>query len=185
MSLTNSEHLEYIKCSERPKYFIDTYINMNWKGEPTSLTVKQADIVDDILANRNSFIEDVERGTGVTTVICAYILWYITFNSDKIVLLSSHNSSATRLISHLLLTLSDRLPHYLQQGVVNRSPHRIIFKNGTKVFTSTPTENTTRGMHVDLIYVDNYRRIRDEQFTAFYEVATATPYTKMICSQTG
>jgi len=70
---------EYRKCSESCEYFILNYIKIKHpvKGIiPFALYPFQKRIVSEISTHRFNIIRKF-RQAGVTTIMCAYALWYI------------------------------------------------------------------------------------------------------------
>ena len=91
---------EYVKCSEDPIYFIETYmkiINVDEGLMNFTLYDYQKKMVNSFKDNRYSIVTTA-RQAGKSTTTCGFILWYIIFNQDKTVALLANKGDTAREI---------------------------------------------------------------------------------------
>ena len=78
-NFTPDEVQEYIKCSEDPVYFIQTYIKIVSLDRgliPFDMYDFQSEMVAKFHANRFN-IAKLPRQTGKSTIVTSYLLWYV------------------------------------------------------------------------------------------------------------
>ena len=80
---------EIVRCAANPIYFIETYLTIfdQTKGNggmivPFILFSFQKELIRTYMANR-FVVANKYRQAGITTTTCAYIAWYIMFNSNR------------------------------------------------------------------------------------------------------
>jgi len=84
---------EIIRCAANPIYFIETYLTIfdQTQGNaglivPFKLFESQKDLINNYHNPQNRFlIANKYRQAGVSTTTCAYIAWYVMFNSNRTV----------------------------------------------------------------------------------------------------
>jgi hypothetical protein len=82
---------EYLKCSQDPIYFTETYmkiVNVDHGLVNFKLYDYQKEMIMSMKDNRMSIIATA-RQAGKSTTTCAFILWYVLFNKVKNVCRSS------------------------------------------------------------------------------------------------
>ena len=91
---TTDSVAEYIKCSQDPVYFTETYmkiVNVDRGLIGFKLYDYQKEMLRSFSANRFNIITTA-RQAGKSTTTCAFILWYIIFHSDKTVALLANKA---------------------------------------------------------------------------------------------
>ena len=83
------QQVEVIRCASDPIYFIETYLTIfdQTKGKsgmivPFILFIFQKELIKAYLEER-FVVANKYRQAGVTTTTCAYIAWYVMFNSNR------------------------------------------------------------------------------------------------------
>ena len=82
-NFTPEEVQEYIKCSEDPVYFIQTYIKIVSLDKgliPFDMYDFQVDMTRKFHDNRFN-IAKLPRQSGKSTIVTSYLLWYVLFNA--------------------------------------------------------------------------------------------------------
>jgi len=160
---------ELMRCSTDPKYFIKNYIKVKHpkRGKiPFALYDYQEEMVD-LYNSDDDVIIMSARQTGKTESICAYLLWYAIFNEDVTVLVVSNNSTnAMEIISKVQYAYKE-LDNWIKPGIDDDSwnKHECKFDNGSRIVSTTTTEDSGRGMAISLLYChhkDSTVTVRDK-----------------------
>lgn len=161
---------ELDKCSRDPLYFIRTYVRIQHpiKGQiPFDMYPYQEEMVKTIHENQQT-ITTISRQAGKTTIVAAYVLWYVCFNDDKTVLVTSNkNSNAMEIVKRITYAY-EMLPKWLKPAVdpATWNKHEMGFANKSRIVSQATTENTGRGLSISLMICDELAfvnpRIADE-----------------------
>jgi hypothetical protein len=136
MTAGKRERVEWLKCSEDPAYFADTYV---WIFNATLrswiklvLWAAQLTVLDQLVSGRN-FLVLKARQLGLTWLCLAYALWLMLFRPAAVVLLfSKRDDEAEELLSRLK-GMYDRLPSWMQaRAVVKTNSSEFQLSNGSR-----------------------------------------------------
>jgi hypothetical protein len=111
---------QWIKCKLDPIYFIQNYVKIvtiDNGVQPMQLFDYQKDIVMSLWKNRKTAAV-ICRQAGKTTVVAAFVCWYILFNDHKTIAILANKASTAREILSRVQFAYELLPKWLQQGVV-------------------------------------------------------------------
>jgi hypothetical protein len=174
---------EYVKCSEDPIYFIETYmkiINVDHGLVPFKLYDFQKDIINSLQGNRFSIITTA-RQVGKSTVTCGFILWYILFNSEKVVALLANKADTAREILGKVQLAYQHLPKWLQQGVIEWNKGSFVLENNSRVIAGATSSDSIRGFAINFLFIDEAAFIDnwDEFFTSTFPTLTSGKTTKI------
>ena len=129
----------------------------------------QLDLIENYNNNRFS-INMLGRQMGKTTVAAGYLLWYAMFRADSTILVAAHKASGASEIMQRIRYAYESTPDHIRAGVTEYNKGSITFDNGSRIVSTTTTENTGRGMSLTLIYLDEFafvpQRIAKEFWTA-------------------
>lgn len=184
-----SEHIdEWIKCALDPIYFIENYLKIvDADGEevPLKLYPYQKDIVLSIHENRFT-ITACARRSGKSTATNAYIIWYILFNKNKLVVLLANKGDTAREQLGRIQFSYEKLPHWIQQGVGKWNEGSLELENGSRVLATTTTSDSIRGYGPQLVFIDEAAHIDnwDEFQAATLPTITRGKKTKLILVST-
>lgn len=115
---------EIVKCGSDPIYFIETYLTVfdqmagdGGKLVPFKLFPFQKELIKAYEANQEN-IANKYRQAGVSTTTCAYIAWYVMFNSDRYVALIADKLETARdeLMSDVIGFI-EGCPNYLRPSI--------------------------------------------------------------------
>jgi hypothetical protein len=185
------EHVkEFIKCSKDPVYFIKNYIQIISLDRgliPFTLYDFQESMVERFHANRFN-IAKLPRQSGKSTVVTAYLLWYIIFNDNvNVAILANKAATAREMLQRLQLSY-ENLPNWLQQGVVNWNRGSLELENGSKIMAASTSASAVRGMSFNIIFLDEFAfiptHIADEFFSSVYPTISSGKSTKVIIIST-
>jgi hypothetical protein len=179
---------EYIKCSNDPIYFIETYmkiINVDEGLVSFKLYDYQKEMINGFKENRFNIITTA-RQSGKSTTTCGFILWYIIFQSEKTVaLLANKGDTAREILSRIQLAFQ-HLPKWLQQGVREWNKGSLELENNSRVIAAATSASAIRGYTINLLFIDEAAFIDnwEEFFTSVYPTISSGSDTKVVLVST-
>ena len=181
---------EFVKCSQDPVYFITNYIkiiSLDRGLVPFELYDFQSSMVEKFHANRFN-IAKLPRQSGKSTVVTAYLLWYIIFNDNvNVAILANKAATAREMLQRLQLSY-ENLPNWMQQGVVNWNRGSLELENGSKIMAASTSASAVRGMSFNIIFLDEFAfiptHIAEEFFSSVYPTISSGKSTKVIIIST-
>ncbi len=87
-----------------------------------------------------------------TTTAAGYLLWYAMFHSDQTILVAAHIFAGAQEIMSRVRYAYESCPNFIRAGATNYNRGSIEFENGSRIVSTTTTENTGRGMSISLLY---------------------------------
>ena len=189
-NFTDEQVEEFIKCSNDPVYFIVNFIKIISldKGLVNfDLYDFQASMVNKFHDNRFN-IAKLPRQSGKSTVVTAYLLWYVLFNDNvNVAILANKAATAREMLQRLQLSY-ENLPNWMQQGVVNWNRGSLELENGSKIMAASTSASAVRGMSFNIIFLDEFAfiptHIADEFFSSVYPTISSGKSTKVIIIST-
>lgn len=187
---TPEEVQEYIKCSEDPVYFILNYIKIVSLDEgviPFTMYDFQVDMVKSFHNNRFN-IAKLPRQSGKSTIVTAYLLWYVLFNQNvNVAILANKAATAREMLGRLQLSY-ENLPKWLQQGILQWNRGSLELENGSKILAASTSASAVRGMSFNVIFLDEFafvpNHIADQFFSSVYPTVSSGKSTKVIIIST-
>jgi hypothetical protein len=179
---------EYVKCSEDPIYFTETYmkiVNIDRGLVSFKLYDYQKDMINSFAANRFNVVATA-RQAGKSTVTCAFILWYIIFHPEKTVALLANKGETAREILQRIQLAYQYLPSWLQQGIKEFRAGAIVFENNSRVIAAATSSDAIRGYSINLLFIDEAAFIEnwDTFFTSVYPTISSGKESKIILVST-
>jgi hypothetical protein len=119
-----------------------------------------------------------------STTSVAYVLHQILFNDYfNVALLANKSGMAMELLSRLKLSY-EKLPLWLQQGILNWNKFSIELENNSKVLAASTSTSSVRGSSFSLIIIDEMAHIPghvcEDFFTSVYPTISSGKKSKMI-----
>ena len=181
---------EYLKCSEDPTYFILNYIKIVSLDEgviPFKMYDFQVDMVKSFHDNRFN-IAKLPRQSGKSTIVTAYLLWYVLFNANvNVAILANKAATAREMLGRLQLSY-ENLPKWLQQGILQWNRGSLELENGSKILAASTSASAVRGMSFNVIFLDEFafvpNHIADQFFSSVYPTVSSGKSTKVIIIST-
>lgn len=185
---TQQRQEEYFKCSTDPIYFVENYmkvVHVDFGLVPLILRDYQKQMIWSMVNNRNTIITTA-RQIGKSTVTCAYILWYVLFQSDKTVALLANKGDTAREIMGKVSLAYEHLPKWIQQGVVEANKGSLVLENNSRIIAAATSGSAIRGYSINLLFIDEAAFIEnwEEFFTAVAPTISSGKTTKMILVST-
>jgi len=189
-NFTPEEVQEYIRCSEDPVYFILNYIRIVSLDEgiiPFTMYDFQVDMVKSFHENRFN-IAKLPRQSGKSTIVTAYLLWYVLFNQNvNVAILANKAATAREMLQRLQLSY-ENLPKWLQQGILQWNRGSLELENGSKILAASTSASAVRGMSFNVIFLDEFAfvptHIADQFFSSVYPTVSSGKSTKVIIIST-
>ena len=158
---------EFRHCEADPVYFIENYVKIVHLDKgliPFKLYEYQKEIIRKAHDNR-FLIVATSRQVGKSTVMTAFILWYILFFASKTVAMLANKGEIAREILGRVHLSYQNLPKWLQQGVVVWNKGSIELENGSKVLAAATSSDAIRGYAINMLFLDEMAFV--EQWESF------------------
>ena len=181
---------EFVKCSQDPVYFIREYIRIVSLDEgiiPFTMYDFQEDMVQKFHENRFN-IAKLPRQSGKSTIVTAYLLWYVVFNDNvNVAILANKAATAREMLGRLQLSY-ENLPKWMQQGIVGWNKGSLELENGSKILAASTSASAVRGMSFNIIFLDEFafvpNHIAEQFFSSVYPTISSGKKTKVIIIST-
>jgi len=176
---------EYVKCSKDPIYFIEKYIKIitvDDGEQPMKLFPYQKKIVQSLHKNRKT-AAIICRQAGKTTVVAAFVCWYVIFHEAKTVAILANKAITAREILSRVQFAYERLPNWIQQGVVEWNKGSFILENNSRVLAASTSSSAVRGFSCSMLLLDEYafvpNTVADEFFASVYPTIASGKESKV------
>ena len=181
---------EYLKCQSDPVYFIKKYIKIVSLDEgvvPFNLYDFQEEMVGKFHDHRFN-IAKLPRQSGKSTVVTAYLFWYVLFNDNvNVAILANKAATAREMLGRLQLSY-ENLPRWLQQGILGWNKGSLELENGSKILAASTSASAVRGMSFNVIFLDEFafvpNHIADQFFSSVYPTISSGKSTKVLIIST-
>jgi len=114
------------------------------------------------------------RQSGKTTSAAGYLLWYAMFIPDSTILIAAHKYTGSQEIMQRIRYAYENCPNHIKAGVTTYNKGNLDFENGSRIISTTTTENTGRGMSISLLYLDEFAFVRPTIAEQFWTSITPT-----------
>jgi len=179
---------EWLKCSKDVIYFVETYMKII-NPDGVEVNFKLFDYQKELLlsiANNRYTISAMARRAGKSTVTCGFILWYIIFHENHTVGLLANRGETAREIFGKVRMAYEKLPKWLQQGVIEWNKGSVMLENGSRVFATASSDDNIRGWGCQLVFIDEVAHIEgwNEFYTSVMPTISAGKKTKLVMVST-
>ena len=187
---TKKQVAEYMKCAQDPVYFIRQYIKIVSLDEgviPFDMYDFQEGMVEKFHEHRFNICK-LPRQSGKSTIVTAYLLWYVLFNANvNVAILANKAPTAREMLGRLQLSY-ENLPKWMQQGIVGWNKGSLELENGSKILASSTSASAVRGMSFNIIFLDEFafvpNHIAEQFFASVYPTISSGKSTKVIIIST-
>ena len=179
---------EYKKCMEDPIYFARNYVKVIALDKGLvkfDLYPYQEQMFNHFQEHRFNVILAC-RQSGKSISACAYLLWFVLFNSEKTVaILANKGATAREMLARITLML-ENIPFFLQPGSKALNKGSLEFSNNSRIVAAATSGSSIRGMSVNLLYLDEFAFVERaaEFYTSTYPVVSSGKDTKIIVTST-
>jgi len=166
---TREEMEELARCAADVVYFGNKYCHsMTDEGiRPITLRPYQEDMLGSFQENR-FVIMLASRQIGKTVTSSIFIAWYVTFHSDRNVLVVANKLATTNEIVDKIKTILKNLPYFMKPGVYSGGVTGMRFDNGNRLFSQATTKTAAIGFTIHLLYADEFAHIHSNFLLPFY-----------------
>ena len=190
VEFTQEQVIEFIKCKEDPVYFAKNYIKIVSLDEgeiPFNMYKFQEKLIQNFHNNRFNICR-MPRQTGKSTTCVSYLLHYAVFNDNvNIAILANKASTAQDLLGRLQFAY-EKLPKWMQQGIVSWNKRSLELENGSKIIAASTSASAVRGGSYNVIFLDEFafipNHIADDFFASVYPTISSGKSTKVLIVST-
>ena len=190
VEFTEENVLEFVKCKNDPVYFAKNYIkivSLDHGEIPFKMYPFQEKLINNFHENRFNICR-MPRQTGKSTTCVSYLLHYAVFNDNvNIAILANKASTAQDLLSRLQFAY-EKLPKWMQQGIVSWNKRSLELENGSKIIAASTSASAVRGGSYNVIFLDEFafipNHIADEFFASVYPTISSGKSTKVLIVST-
>ena len=190
VQFTQEQVLEFIKCKQDPVYFARNYIkivSLDYGEVPFDMYGFQEKLIRNFHENRFNICR-MPRQTGKSTTCVSYLLHYAVFNDNvNIAILANKASTARDLLGRLQFAY-EKLPKWMQQGIVAWNKGSLELENGSKIIAASTSASAVRGGSYNVIFLDEFafipNHIADDFFASVYPTISSGKSTKVLIVST-
>jgi len=190
VQFTQEQVLEFIKCKQDPVYFARNYIkivSLDYGEVPFDMYAFQEKLIKNFHENRFNICR-MPRQTGKSTTCVSYLLHYAVFNDNvNIAILANKASTARDLLGRLQFAY-EKLPKWMQQGIVSWNKGSLELENGSKIIAASTSASAVRGGSYNVIFLDEFafipNHIADDFFASVYPTISSGKSTKVLIVST-
>lgn len=197
IKLTKHETQEYMKCIQDPVYFTKTYckiVHVDKGVVPFELYPFQEHMINTYAHNRFN-IALCPRQVGKSTVVVAYLLWFILFQDSKNCCILAHKAQTAREILSRLRNAYEMLPLWLQKGIkvwnkgdIEIEDHKKDSAAGSKVVAAATSSGSIRGNSYNVVLLDEFAHVpnnlAEDFFASVYPTIASGTTTQTIIIST-
>jgi hypothetical protein len=176
---TDQQLEEFMKCADPvtgPQYFLDNffYIQHPTRGKMLYHPFDYQKRLIDTYHNYRYSISMMPRQTGKSTSAAGYLLWMAMFRPDSTILIAAHKYTGSQEIMQRIRYAYELCPDHIRAGVTSYNKGNLDFENGSRIVSTTTTENTGRGMSITLLYCDEFAFVRPSIAKEFWTSISPT-----------
>ena len=162
---TDQQLAEFMACADPvtgPEYFMDHFFHIQ---HPTrgKMLYHPFDYQKRLISTYHNYrysISMMPRQTGKSTSAAGYLLWMAMFRPDSTILIAAHKYTGSQEIMQRIRYAYELCPDHIRAGVTSYNKGNLDFENGSRIVSTTTTENTGRGMSITLLYCDEFAFVR-------------------------
>ena len=156
---------EFVACADPvtgPMYFMDNffYIQHPTRGKMLYHPFEYQQRLINTYHSYRFSISMMPRQTGKSTSAAGYLLWYAMFVPDSTILIAAHKYTGSQEIMQRIRYAYELCPDHIRAGCTSYNKGNLDFENGSRIVSTTTTENTGRGMSISLLYADEFAFVR-------------------------
>jgi len=162
---TEQQLAEFMACADPvtgPQYFMDNFFHIQHpvRGKMLYHPFNYQKRLIDTYHNYRYSISMMPRQTGKSTSAAGYLLWMAMFRPDSTILIAAHKYTGSQEIMQRIRYAYELCPDHIRAGVTSYNKGNLDFENGSRIVSTTTTENTGRGMSITLLYCDEFAFVR-------------------------
>lgn len=190
LEFTGNQVSEYARCSVDPIYFIENYahiVSLDRGSVLFKLYPYQKRIINAIHNNR-MVVAKLFRQAGKSSVVAAYIAWYVLFNKHKCVAILANKQAIAREIFSRVQFIIEHTPLWLQEGIKEWNKTSFELENGSSCFAAASSPSAVRGMSINFLLCDEFAHLNaalaEEFIASVFPTISASDKSKLILVST-
>ena len=190
IQFTEDQVIEFLKCKDDPVYFALNHIKIVSLDEgevPFKLYPFQEKLVRRFHENRFNICK-MPRQTGKSTTCVSYLLHYALFNANVNIAILANKASTARDLLNRLQFAYEKLPKWMQQGILVYNKGSMELENGSKIIAASTSASAVRGGSYNIIFLDEFafipNHIAEQFFASVYPTISSGKNTKVIMVST-
>ena len=190
IQFTEEQVVEFLKCKDDPVYFALNHIKILSLDEgevPFKLYPFQEKLVRRFHENRFNICK-MPRQTGKSTTCVSYLLHYALFNANVNIAILANKASTARDLLNRLQFAYEKLPKWMQQGILVYNKGSMELENGSKIIAASTSASAVRGGSYNIIFLDEFafipNHIAEQFFASVYPTISSGKNTKVIMVST-
>ena len=190
IQFTEDQVIEFLKCKDDPVYFARNHVKIVSldEGEVAfKLYPFQEKLVRRFHENRFNICK-MPRQTGKSTTCVSYLLHYAIFNANVNIAILANKASTARDLLNRLQFAYEKLPKWMQQGILVYNKGSMELENGSKIIAASTSASAVRGGSYNIIFLDEFafipNHIADQFFASVYPTISSGKNTKVIMVST-
>ena len=190
IQFTEEQVVEFLKCKDDPVYFALNYIKIVSLDEgevPFNMYAFQEKLVRRFHENRFNICK-MPRQTGKSTTCVSYLLHYALFNANVNIAILANKASTARDLLNRLQFAYEKLPKWMQQGILVYNKGSMELENGSKIIAASTSASAVRGGSYNIIFLDEFafipNHIAEQFFASVYPTISSGKNTKVIMVST-
>ena len=190
IEFTEDQIIEFLKCKEDPVYFARNYVKIVSLDEgevPFRMYPFQEKLVRRFHEHRFNICK-MPRQTGKSTTCVSYLLHYAIFNDNVNIAILANKASTARDLLNRLQFAYEKLPKWMQQGILVYNKGSMELENGSKIIAASTSASVVRGGSYNIIFLDEFafipNHIADQFFASVYPTISSGKSTKVIMVST-
>jgi hypothetical protein len=170
---------EFMACADPvsgPEYFMDNFFHIQHptRGKMLYHPFEYQQRLIHTYHNYRFSISMMPRQTGKSTSAAGYLLWYAMFVPDSTILIAAHKYTGSQEIMQRIRYAYELCPDHIRAGCTSYNKGNLDFENGSRIVSTTTTENTGRGMSISLLYADEFAFVRPSIAKEFWTSISPT-----------
>lgn len=181
---------EYAKCLLDPIYWIENYATiLSLDDGPVLMKLYpyQKRIILAIHNNRK-VVAKLFRQAGKSSVVAAYIAWYVMFNDGKRVAILANKVSIAKEIFSRVQFMIECTPKWLQQGVMEWNKTSLALENLSTCFAAASSPSSIRGKSINFLLCDEFAHLgpalAEEFIASVFPTISASQESKLVLVST-
>lgn len=190
LPLTKKQQREFERCANDCDYFLRNYykiVSLD-EGEILFRPFPYQERVYRAFVDNRFVIVMMPRQQGKTVTVVGYMLWYLLFNFHKSIAILANEAKNSQKILGQIKFAYERIPLWMQQGVVEWNKTSIELENGCKAISDATTGDSIRGQSMNIVYLDEFAHVpatvADEFFASVFPTISSGETTRMIITST-
>ena len=164
-TFTEDQLAEFLACADPvtgPEYFMDHFFHIQHptQGKMLYHPFEYQKRLIHTYHNYRFSISMMPRQTGKSTSAAGYLLWMAMFRPDSTILIAAHKYTGSQEIMQRIRYAYELCPDHIRAGCTSYNKGNLDFENGSRIVSTTTTENTGRGMSISLLYADEFAFVR-------------------------